>query len=71
MGRTCGEPNEIKKNTHPKNITALFREQVRRLATYSGGSGGSAPRHPQPAYTILTENTAGPHEQRGRTDSVA
>ena len=27
MGRTCGEPDEIKKNTHPKNITALFREQ--------------------------------------------
>ena len=28
---TCGEPDEIKKNTHPKNITtALFRDQVRR-----------------------------------------
>ena len=25
MGRTCGEPDEIKKNTHPKYITALFR----------------------------------------------
>ena len=24
---TCGEPNETKKNTHPKNVTALFREQ--------------------------------------------
>ena len=24
---TCGEPGEIKKSTHPKNITALFREQ--------------------------------------------
>ena len=22
--RACGEPDEIKKNTHPKNITALF-----------------------------------------------
>ena len=21
MGRTCGEPNEIKKNTHPKTFT--------------------------------------------------
>ena len=30
MGRTCGEPDEIKKNTHPKNTTALFREQVGR-----------------------------------------
>ena len=24
---TCGEPDEIKKNTHPKNITALFHGQ--------------------------------------------
>ena len=24
MGRTCGEPDEIKKNTHPKNILPLF-----------------------------------------------
>ena len=23
-GRTCGEPNEIKKNTHPKNTTLFF-----------------------------------------------
>ena len=23
MGRTCGEPDEIKTHTHPKNITAL------------------------------------------------
>ena len=27
MGRTCGEPNEIKKNTHPEHTTALFRAQ--------------------------------------------
>ncbi len=25
--RTCGEPNEIKKNAHPKDIAALVREQ--------------------------------------------
>jgi len=25
MGRTCGEPDEIKKNTHPKYFAALFR----------------------------------------------
>ena len=24
MGRTCGEPDEIKKHTHPKKIAALF-----------------------------------------------
>ena len=28
MGRTCGEPDEIKKNTHPKFFTALFRERT-------------------------------------------
>ena len=27
--RTCGEPGEIKKNTHPKHVTALFRGQAR------------------------------------------
>ena len=27
MGRTCGEPNEIKKNTDRKHITSLVREQ--------------------------------------------
>ena len=26
MGCTCGEPGEIKKNTHPKYITALLRD---------------------------------------------
>ena len=29
MGRTCGEPDEIKKITHPKYITALFRAPSR------------------------------------------
>ena len=28
MGRTRGEPGEIKENTHPGNITALFRGQA-------------------------------------------
>ena len=28
MGRTCGEPDEIKKNTHPEKFTALFRERT-------------------------------------------
>ena len=32
MGRTCGEPDEIKKNTHPKSFTALFRERTRARA---------------------------------------
>ena len=32
MGRTCGEPDEIKKNTHPKYITALFGESRYHLA---------------------------------------
>jgi len=32
---TCGEPGEIKKNTHPKCITALFGEQVVNKWVYS------------------------------------
>ena len=32
IGRTCGEPDEIKKNTHPEYITALFREQANAAA---------------------------------------
>ena len=35
MGCTCGEPDEIKKNTHPKNVTALFRDQARAPAPSS------------------------------------
>ena len=27
MGRTCGAPNETKKNTHPTNVTVRSREQ--------------------------------------------
>ena len=27
MGRTCGKPDEIKKTTHPKWFTPLFRDQ--------------------------------------------
>ena len=32
---TCGEPDEIKKNTHPKNIAALVREQVEEATQFS------------------------------------
>ena len=28
MGRTCGEPNEIKKYIHPKNVIALLAGQL-------------------------------------------
>ena len=28
MGRTCGEPNEIKKNTNPKNIAGLLLDSA-------------------------------------------
>ena len=38
--RTCGEPDEIKKNTHPKNITALIRDQV---GTVTGVIGNVLP----------------------------
>jgi len=48
MGRTCGEPDETKKNTHPKDFTAFFREQARTTsrspssASRSSGSAGTA-----------------------------
>ena len=50
--RTCGEPDEIKKNTHPKHFTALFRERTvkpwKRSATdCSGWPGGRTPRDTQ------------------------
>ena len=37
MGRTCGEPDEIKKNTHPKYITALCRDGVLVVAVHQPG----------------------------------
>ena len=44
MGRTRGEPDEIKKNTHPKNFTALFRERTdgeRRATPLTGTTHGT------------------------------
>ena len=35
--RTCGEPDEIKQNTHPKNITALFSEQAHLVGRFAYG----------------------------------
>ena len=44
MGRTCGEPDEIKKNTHPKKFTALFREQAPHVGVAVRRAGrGRAP----------------------------
>ena len=31
MGCTCGEPSEIKKNTHPEYVTTLYRDQAGNL----------------------------------------
>ena len=39
MGRTCGEPGEIKKNTHPKYFTALFRERTASASGLTPGRG--------------------------------
>ena len=41
MGRTCGEPDEIKKNTHPKYFTALFRGSVGTGFGRKGKGGGA------------------------------
>ena len=32
--RTCGEPDEIKENTQPENITALFRIRYANIIPY-------------------------------------
>ena len=42
MGRTCGEPNEIKKNTHPTNITALLCEQGYEMPTMPAAGAGAS-----------------------------
>ena len=34
---TCGEPDEIKKNTHPKNITALLASRQCGCKIAGGG----------------------------------
>ena len=34
--RTCGEPDELKKNTHPNNVTALFIYLLIRAAVCWG-----------------------------------
>ena len=42
MGRTCGEPDEIKKTTHPEYITALFRAAAATRGTTGSGSAAAA-----------------------------
>ena len=54
MGRTCGEPDEIKKNTHPKNITALFREQARSGFRVLSINYPLAPEFPFPAAVVAS-----------------
>ena len=49
MGRTCGEPDEIKKNTHPEYVTALSREQDPQAIssnTYSQYASRAVQFHP-------------------------
>ena len=48
MGRTRGEPDEIKKNTHPKSFTALFREQAQGGARQTKGRRGRPVPQSQP-----------------------
>ena len=45
MGRTCGEPDEIKKNTHPKYFTALFREQVNHAVAFNNTMAFHVTKH--------------------------
>ena len=58
--RTCGEPNEIKENTHLKNITLFFvvRRAGRRRASAVLGTAGTCKI--SAAETAGTAETAGP-----------
>ena len=63
MGRTCGEPDEIKKNTHPKYFTALFREQgpalLKSLSDNSDKVGTARqPNAGSPDYSFLAVDSA-------------
>ena len=49
--RTCGEPNEIKVNTHPTNITALFRDQAPTKPAAGGEAEGA--RHEPFTFTPM------------------
>ena len=52
---TCGEPNDIKKNTHPENVTTLF----------SRSRTGSRPRPRRPRRRCPLHNA--PFRARGHT----
>ena len=54
MGRACRyEPNEIKKNTHPKNITAPFGGQVNGVkVAASTGDPSTTPRRTEVRHTF-------------------
>ena len=41
--RTCGEPDEIKKNTHPKRFTALCRREQDLTSIEHGNTAGWTP----------------------------
>ena len=55
--RTCGEPDEIKKNTHSKNITAVFR------GTYSPLELSHVP-HTRSLVGVPAASTNSPNEQK-------
>ena len=52
MGRTCGEPNEIKINTHPKTFTALFRERTELVEGEPGGNRVLQHTAPHPVHDL-------------------
>ena len=55
MHRTCGEPDETKKNTHPKNITALFRLQGEVWkGTLADADNAKVPEYMVAAKTVRT-----------------
>ena len=66
MGRTCGEPNEIKTNTHPENITIVFR--LAMLDARRAGAGGDKFGDLTNAESISDINTA--YVKSGSTKAI-
>jgi len=63
---TCGEPDEIKKNTHPKNITAQVREPRLEHDFQS-----QLPRRAAPGAARTSRGRGGEHAGRRRAAAAA
>ena len=66
--RTCGEPDEIKKNTHPKNTAALFRGSRYDLINPKKLPGGKKAKKNYKNSGVLHLLSASIHVKRSLVD---